>query len=84
MSLSVVFERDMVLSRSDLANFVDGLQAFGASSINYIAQLHHTDFVELGMTRAQIFVKTHPGKTITLNVQVSDSIDHVKRSVEKL
>ena len=43
-----------LLSRLGLAEFAGGLQAFGASSIEDITQLHDADFVELGMTRIQM------------------------------
>ena len=39
-------------------------------------------FSEVGKLRMQIFVKTLTGKTITLEVEPSDSIENVKAKIQ--
>ena len=39
-------------------------------------------FAAVGKTKMQIFVKTLTGKTITLEVESSDTIDNVKAKIQ--
>ncbi|KAN0104522.1 Ubiquitin-related domain containing protein [Hyaloscypha variabilis] len=53
---------------------------FPSTSISTSNQRHHDNDVELAIM--QIFVKTLTGKTITLEVESSDTIDNVKSKIQ--
>ena len=51
-------------------------------NVTYSLQAVHTTYIDKKVARMQIFVKTLTGKTITLEVEPSDTIENVKAKIQ--
>jgi ubiquitin len=61
---------------------IDYLHTFIASHYHSWWHVHHSNLIMSLLIDMQIFVKTLTGKTITLEVEPSDSIENVKAKIQ--